>query len=277
MKTLILYHANCPDGFGGAYAAWKKLGDTATYIAVERHFTLPADIDGADVTCIDFCYPEHVLNELRSRAASVMVLDHHLSNAAVVTAEPAWVYSAEHSGCWLAWKHFHPDVPLPLLLQYVEEADVWRYTLPDSALIQRWIHMQPASFVGWDAAVKEFEQPARLARITEKARSYEEYFQSLLRTYEEQAQPVEMDGHRILAVQAPGFLRSDLGHVLATKRPPFALVWRYQDNGIRCSLRGDGSIDLSEIAAHHGGGGHRNAASFFVPARLPLPFTPIND
>lgn len=27
MKPLVVYHANCADGFGAAFAAWLKLGD----------------------------------------------------------------------------------------------------------------------------------------------------------------------------------------------------------------------------------------------------------
>ena len=29
--SLILYHADCDDGFGAAYAAWLSLGDSAEY------------------------------------------------------------------------------------------------------------------------------------------------------------------------------------------------------------------------------------------------------
>jgi len=34
-EIVVLYHANCLDGFGAAYAAWKKFGDTADYIPVQ--------------------------------------------------------------------------------------------------------------------------------------------------------------------------------------------------------------------------------------------------
>lgn len=28
----VVYHANCADGLGSAYSAWKKFGDNASYI-----------------------------------------------------------------------------------------------------------------------------------------------------------------------------------------------------------------------------------------------------
>ena len=30
MKPLVIYHANCADGFGAAFAAWLKFGDDIT-------------------------------------------------------------------------------------------------------------------------------------------------------------------------------------------------------------------------------------------------------
>ncbi len=29
---VVIYHKHCPDGFGAAYAAWKKFGDAAEYL-----------------------------------------------------------------------------------------------------------------------------------------------------------------------------------------------------------------------------------------------------
>ena len=31
MKSLVIYHASCADGFGAAFAAWLKLGDDAEH------------------------------------------------------------------------------------------------------------------------------------------------------------------------------------------------------------------------------------------------------
>lgn len=31
-EIVIIYHAQCRDGLGSAYAAWKKFGDNASYI-----------------------------------------------------------------------------------------------------------------------------------------------------------------------------------------------------------------------------------------------------
>ena len=47
-----------------------------------------------------------------------------------------------------------------------------------------------------------------------------------------------------------------------------ALLVELKDGRIRCSLRTTGGIDVSEIAAKFGGGGHKMAAGTFLPGPL---------
>ena len=46
-KIVVIYHDQCRDGFGAAYAAWKKFGDDASYIqgaviTADGGWTVPA-------------------------------------------------------------------------------------------------------------------------------------------------------------------------------------------------------------------------------------------
>jgi bifunctional oligoribonuclease and PAP phosphatase NrnA len=47
-----------------------------------------------------------------------------------------------------------------------------------------------------------------------------------------------------------------------------ALFTELKDGRIRCSLRSKGAVDVSEVAAKFGGGGHKMAAGAFVPAPI---------
>ena len=80
----------------------------------------------------------------------------------------------------------------------------------------------------------------------------------------------------MLAVDAPRFFASDVGHTLARHKPPLGLVVRVKRDGIRVSLRGDGSVDVAAIARKYGGNGHPNSAAFIVPLGAPLPFHAIH-
>src|ERR1700744_3146163 len=76
-RTVVMYHGNCPDGFGGAYAAWKKFGDSAEYIPLSRSDVPLPDVSGADVYLIDFTFLQDKMDALLAQAASFVVLDHH--------------------------------------------------------------------------------------------------------------------------------------------------------------------------------------------------------
>jgi len=47
-----------------------------------------------------------------------------------------------------------------------------------------------------------------------------------------------------------------------------ALFIELDDGRIRCSLRSKGALDVGEIAAKFGGGGHKMAAGSFVPGPM---------
>ena len=81
MKTHVVTHANCPDGFGAAFAAHKRFGDDVEY-TFARHgkdgnHDLPVNYEGADVYILDFSYPEQVLWDIASKARRVRLFDHH--------------------------------------------------------------------------------------------------------------------------------------------------------------------------------------------------------
>lgn len=80
MSVYILFHAHCPDGFGAAYAAWKRFGDQATYLPV-RHGDSPPDMPaGSEVYIIDYAFKRPVLLELAAHH-TLKVLDHHRTAA----------------------------------------------------------------------------------------------------------------------------------------------------------------------------------------------------
>jgi hypothetical protein len=102
-KTLIFYHGDCPDGFGGAYAAWKKFGDAAEYIPLKHQRPFTRDVAGSDVYFIDFCYPKEIMDGISAAATNLTILDHHEGLEQVVESFPHHVYDAARSGATIAW------------------------------------------------------------------------------------------------------------------------------------------------------------------------------
>ncbi len=274
--TVILYHADCPDGFGSAYAAWKKFGDSAEYVPVEHGSPPPEHLKGKKVYIADFSYPLPILQKLLSETASLAVLDHHEGARDAVQSIPEHVYDALRSGAVITWNYFHPNLPTPTLLAYVQEGDLYTFKLPHSREVLAYCYTLPFTFESWDALSTRLEKPEELQKISDRGAIYLEYGKVLMDQIANRAWLVTFEGHAVLAVDAPRAFGSDVGHMLAERKPPFSMVIRVKRDGLRVSLRGDGSIDVAELARRHGGNGHPNAAAFSIPLGSPLPFAAIS-
>ena len=75
----VLYHADCMDGYGAAWAAWKSFGDSARYKAVRYHEPIPKLPDNIELYILDFCYSMDDLVSTAQRVRKIVVLDHHIS------------------------------------------------------------------------------------------------------------------------------------------------------------------------------------------------------
>ena len=165
--NLVLFHASCPDGTCSAWAAWKKLGDTADYLSASYHKPIPGNdvFADRDVYLVDFSYPLETLERISQVAKRVTILDHHKSAAEALKG----TRFAEHirqdwSGAHITWDFFHglgagrvrsfvasndprdvaakqdlaPEIlaraavadELPVIVRYVEDNDIWLHKLP---------------------------------------------------------------------------------------------------------------------------------------------------
>ena len=269
---VIVYHADCQDGFGAAYAGWKKFGDSASYIPVKLRDVPPEGLEGKEVYIVDYSYPTTVLLDLEKRTKKLVVLDHHIGAQESVESVKEHIFDNDRSGATITWKYFHPDVDTPLLLKYVEDNDIWRHAMPSWKELTTFVSTVPFDFEIWDSLSKRFENASELAALTSKGVAYVEYLDFIYQELVSKAEMVEFAGHQVLAVNAPRFFRSELGHLLATQKGPFAIVWYAYGDKWHLSLRGDGSIDLTEIAKPYGGSGHKSASAIDLPIDQPLPF-----
>jgi oligoribonuclease NrnB/cAMP/cGMP phosphodiesterase (DHH superfamily) len=267
---VVIYHAHCYDGFGAAYAAWKKFGDTASYYPTIERNAFPEGIRGKEVYVVDFCFNAQITTELVSANKSLVILDHHIGSKEVTLSVPDAVYSDTDSGAKIAWKYFHPGTEVPKLIDYLSDSDTWNHSLPHWREVEGYIHIHELAFGAFEALHKELEHG--LEDAIEKGKVLNKQFDNLVQEHVEKAMLVECEGYVVYAVNASSFLRSDLGHVLAMKKGPFAIVYRFEQDVLRVSFRGDGSIDCTKIAEKYGGSGHHNAAAIILRGVNPLPF-----
>lgn len=288
---VCIYHANCNDGFGAAWAVHLKWPDVQ-FVPASYGDPLPDGIDDRHVMIVDFSYSREMLLHLGSRAASVVVLDHHktaqeaLAPFAVTMFEdsaftdenvnlvslfdairrggnpPVLAYfNMNKSGARLAWEFCYDSEP-PELIRHIEDRDLWRFELPLTKEIHVALRSYERDFVIWDALSKDifplYQEGLAILRAEH----------AILEGALQNAYTMTVDEFTVPALNILPRFASDAAHRLLNLNPdaPFAATWsRGKDGEFWFSLRSEDSRqDVSAIAKRFGGGGHRNAAGFSI-------------
>ena len=272
---VILYHADCPDGFGGAWAAWMKFGNQAEYFAVQHQAPPPAGLRSKKIYMIDFTYPLPIVRRLIKQNKRVTSIDHHETARLATKATQHSSYALNHSGAALAWLYFHPKKKMPVLVKHVEDQDLFHFYFPDTRRIMSYEKILPNDFKVWRKFSEDLEKKSSKKRILEIGAALLILENSIVDKVAGQgAELVRFSGHITYAVNSPSF-DSQLGVLLYKKRPPMAIVWSRRDGWLKVSLRSDRSVDVSKIAQKYGGGGHVGSAAFRLPGNAKLPWKPL--
>ncbi len=275
---LILYHGhNCPDGFAAALAAWLFYEGKAEFVGLDHGDIRSVDdlprLDGRAVYILDFSFAEYILRPMDERAAKLVMLDHHLSAAEKLTGFRCRCgvvhFDMKKSGSHLAWEFFQRGKPLPDLIRYIEDRDIWLWRYPQSAAFLAALDMEPFEFERWHQ-IAAFDD-AQLAAFIERGHAMDEKFSKLAELIAEHASPLVFNGIPGLMVNAPGVFHSLVGDLLCRKSGTFALLWSVDKNQVvKCGLRSRSGFNCIPLATSMGGGGHAQACGFKMAVdRLP--------
>ncbi len=265
-KNIVIYHKNCPDGFGAALVAWKKLGDTADYFAASHPSSPPKNLANKTIYMLDFCYREKEMKSILKSAASVTVIDHHISAKDAIKFSTKHILKYNHSGAVLAWKYFFPNKKIPKLLLHIEDKDIWKFALKGTQEYMAFLETHHFDFKIWDKLLKNFENSAKRKSFFEKGSSIVNFSNQNIKTLASSAEWVIFNNKKCLAANSPMFV-SEIGHILAREANGVGIVWCIKGNKIKISLRSNGKVDVAKIAEQKGGGGHQKAASFSLDTK----------
>ncbi len=268
---IILYHGECGDGFGAAWAAWKKFGDSADYVPVRHGYSYPDNFVDKEIYTVDLTLPKEITEKLLKTNKRLTSIDHHVTAEEIAKMTRDYSFDSNHSGAFLAWKYFHPDKLVPKLLLFIEDIDIWKFEYPETRNFISALNLYDFSFELFDKVALEIENPDKLKEYLLKGEVISQHDKKILHELSQTAILVEFEGYKVYAVNAPDFIKSELGHELS-KSFPFAIVWRQKKDKIFVSLRSDRIVNVSEIAKKYSGGGHKGAASFSFPAGQAFPW-----
>lgn len=265
---VVIYHKNCHDGFGAAWAAWKKFGDSASWVPASYGDPIPEGIEGKEVYVVDFSYDAERLPALERIAKRLVVIDHHKGAQAHVEATKEYVFRLDRSGAYLAWSYFHPGEKVPEFIRYIDEGDRYDVSLPDYELVGIYVFTRKRTFEEFDALYKLLESEQGKAKAEEQGRILIEYRDLILEPALESIHFIDLAGTIVPAVNVtfPLDEKSHLIHKIYEKYPPVAMSYRYDEGEWKCSLRSNGSFNCTELAKKFGGSGHPGSSGFAIKA-----------
>lgn len=295
---IMLYHANCADGFGAAWAAWTRWGDAVEYEAINYRDT-PPDLAGKHVLIGDFSFKREEMERITETAKSVIVLDHHKTAAQelqpwliAVNKENSPLnldilegpgcefpklrsyiahFDMDRSGARMVWDFCHPGKAAPLLIDLIQDRDLWRFDLPDTKPFGLWLRSEPFDFQRWTEIAYALAGSGEANIIMCEAAAMQRFHDRKVEEIAGRIRTLRIGEYFVPGANCPPEFASEVAHAILEKFKEAAFAVTYNDGpkGRGYSLRSDDigeyRVDVSAIAAMYGGGGHRNAAGFTVP------------
>ena len=303
-KAIVIYHANCLDGFGAAYC-FHYLKE---HIPYDLEF-YPAnygkeppykELAGKHVFIVDFSYKKNQMIGIALQAASLVVLDHHktakeeLEGLEEAIREEEQIRAAElgnngveeddcvacfihfnmqRSGTGLTWEYLTASYPpmnyvikTPELLKHIEDRDLWKFELPNTKALMAALQSLPMTFESWDSVMR-LESYDGMIMLGQKL--LDQHLHLVKMGIESTKRMMNIGGIYVPVANLHGVFASDAGNLMSAEYAEgslFSATYYDTADGRIFSLRSQqNGTDVSAIAAKYGGGGHKNAAGFKVP------------
>ena len=283
IHTLVIYHANCTDGFGAAWAAQKFLSTNperwCLYLPM-KYGDIPDDslINFDEIYIVDFSFPRQILTQLAKYNHKIVVLDHHktakedLENWTDKPENIEIVFDMERSGAGITWdyfwgkKYYHSNESSarPALINYIEDYDLWKFKLPHSHEINARIKLAPHYFNYFsNLNDRLIYYPEKV--LIEGEILLEQHAQHVRAIIETCTRDITINGIKGLVCNCNKAFSPEVGTELVKKCGTFGATYFHNSNdSVEFSLRSmnESFVDVSALAKTFGGGGHRNAAGF---------------
>ena len=264
MKTFVIYHANCVDGFGAAFAAWRALGsNNVEYIPLNHYDPMPFFSTGSKIYCLDFCFKKEEILQIIQHS-SLTIVDHHISELRSIVdilhmdhPNLEIIFNMEQSGATLAWNYFHKQ-PTPDFFQHIEDRDLGKYQLENTKEIISALMLKPKTFQEWEKISTQ--------KLLLEGEIFKNFQEQILKETLERHHFAEIHGKVIPVVNSTCFW-SDITFKLLDLYPEHDFVASYyaiDEQRIKWSIRSreGSSVDVGLISQEYEGGGHFHSGGF---------------
>lgn len=262
-KVLVIYHANCLDGFGAAFLteAWLSSQNVPCEFFPAQYGQEPPDVRGRQVVIVDFSYPREVMERLAVEASHIRCIDHHKTAEAALAGLDWCMFDMDRSACRIAWDTWFRGHP-PDWVRYIEDRDLWRKSLPGCDEFSAYMRTVPHESDPWRVATR-----MPVERVVELGHAIRRYQKTLVTDALSKKRSALIGGKVVPCVNYTTEY-SEIAGELADNEHGYAAVWFVNNAGeavFSLRSRGGNAPDVSAIAKSYGGGGHKSAAGFQVP------------
>lgn len=285
----VIYHGNCPDGFGAALSIYLYLTNKypnrdVIYYPAKHGVPPPKNTENRNVVIVDFSYKKKDLLELIKITKNILIIDHHISSEIeLIGIDDIYkIFDMKHSGAWLSYKWVFPKKKVPLLIKYIQDRDIWTKKFDDIDAFSSWFQTVPFDFKEYS---KYMDDKLLLEMIKNKGKNYlelNEFYTTDLSVYGTPKFIKINDNYYVAVFLNSPILKSDLGNYIISKifpRADFSAIYSVndQDYSVTFSLRStDNHADVSKIAteldklSNVNGGGHKCASSIKVKGDISI-------
>ncbi|MEM6911080.1 MAG: DHHA1 domain-containing protein [Verrucomicrobiota bacterium] len=267
MKTTILYHQNCLDGFGAAMVALLNFRSEGEVRLVPWQYQTPCPVLDEmvfeRVVVLDVSGDRDEMEALAHRSVEMWWLDHHAISASTTRAAVGGgakvVLSSTDATCVLAWKTFFPESNwIPPVLRHVQDYDLWLFDLRGTREVCERLRL-----LGWVESAwlellsdegDEVERLENEGRLLVAARDNE---------VERIAKNVAVQARLRLAMVNSTVWPNEVAELVLDLHEEVDVVgvWYARRGLVKWSLRArKNTVPVNELAAIFGGGGHACAA-----------------
>lgn len=288
--NILIYHHSDSDGYlaasvaslfltQGGYAQW----DNPDSRKVDGHHLLKFRVgdyggnhdeeamDWADtIYVLDYCLPPKYMDKYFNK---IRWIDHHQSSIDQMKvietshAKPiAGLREIGKSGCLLTWEWFYPGVKPPLVVQLVNDRDIWAWEFgDDTAAFSEASRLFMRDCTSWQQLLKSDD--LTITKLNQ-GKGFLEYIRFIVDNYNDALSwEGYFEGHPAVFLNGSSLLSGEIHKRIRDDHPNvmFALLFTAKGDQVRVSLyRNDKykTFYVNKIAEKYGGGGHPGAAGF---------------
>lgn len=284
---VVITHFPCSDGATSAGIISHYYEDSdiefvkGDYANKDIDFYIEA-VRGKDVFMADFSFKHNQMNAIISAAKSIVVLDHHVTamnelqpfidenighqdistiDEALNNTKAVIMFDMERSGAMMTWDFFHPGKQYTPFVSMIGMIDLGDKNFDHAEEFMWFSRSIPLTAEAHAVYIDNKD----VGSMFEQGLAIWKFVKNRMEVLQEQSREGNMEGLSFKWVITDYLFASEMANSFVKEGYDMGVVIYFGKDTVGISLRSREGIDVSQIAASMGGGGHKQAAGVNIP------------